>query len=327
VELIDHEVRSDLASGLLAEWWFITVETLLEVVGSERTLDLLRPHFVHGGRAASHVLCDRLGWHSKDLVTICRFLSYAHFLLRRDVGEIMVSGADEGLVIFRSCALEGQPVEGCVAVCYYLTQGAVEEMSPEYAGDLASLRKNGDPYCAKRARRRGSKDAPASDPSWTSYEGSYPEMTLEERNYFSCAYLGEIWLMGIRALIDGVGSKEACALLVPRMRAKGMAMGATWKERFDLGNDEEDAASLVDFFNTVLGQNGLPLRYDPSRPGKVIGECPFSESMPEVCVQMEAFYDGVCQAFAPGSRFRYTRMLSKGYDSCGWTIEGPEERK
>jgi len=321
LDLITLEERSDLASQLMAEWWIIAVETLVDSVGSERTLELLRPHFVHGGRASSHVIRDRLGWRDTDLKTMSTQLSFMHYLLRRNRGQILMRGDEEAMITFDECALEGQPVEGCVSLCYFTTLGTVEETNPRYEGDLPRLRKNGDPFCAKRVRLKGAPNIPESDPRWKSVEVEYPEMSLEERNYFSCAYLGESWLMGTRALIEAIGAKEAVTRSSQGMRTRGMTYGATWKIKLGLDDDASGAATLIDFFNTVLGQNGLPLRHDDSRPGKVIGECPFSGAMPEACAQVEAFFDGVCHEFQPELRFRYTRMLSKGQDSCGWVIE------
>lgn len=122
-----------------------------------------------------------------------------------------------------------------------------------YEGDLPLLRKNDDPFCAKRVRLRDAPSVPESDPMWRGVEVEYPEMNLEERNNFSCTYLGESWLMGTRALIEGVGVEAAVTRLTKGMRTRGRTYGTEWKTRLGLSDDASGAASLIDFFNTILG--------------------------------------------------------------------------
>jgi len=52
-----------------------------------------------------------------------------------------------------------------------------------------------------------------------------------------------------------------------------------------------------------------------------IVECPLSSAPPECCDQVEAFWNGMVQSFDPELRFAYERMMTKGDESCHWTIK------
>ncbi len=53
----------------------------------------------------------------------------------------------------------------------------------------------------------------------------------------------------------------------------------------------------------------------------MVVECPFSQAPPEVCIQYEAFFKGVCEAIDPEVEFVYDRMMSDGDPSCHWTLK------
>ncbi len=52
----------------------------------------------------------------------------------------------------------------------------------------------------------------------------------------------------------------------------------------------------------------------------MVFERPFSQAPPDVCLQYEAFFRGVCEAVDPDFEFAYDRMMSDGDETCHWVI-------
>jgi hypothetical protein len=53
---------------------------------------------------------------------------------------------------------------------------------------------------------------------------------------------------------------------------------------------------------------------------RTIEECPFKDAPAQVCSQLEAFFNGICEAIDPSYEFAYDRMMTKGDKTCHWMI-------
>jgi hypothetical protein len=53
---------------------------------------------------------------------------------------------------------------------------------------------------------------------------------------------------------------------------------------------------------------------------KEIKECPLKNGLPEQCKHLEGVFAGVCEAIDPDYEFTYDRMMTKGDQSCHWTV-------
>ena len=76
----------------------------------------------------------------------------------------------------------------------------------------------------------------------------------------------------------------------------------------------------LDFLSLLQGQTGTPAIFTGSVLEREIAECPYKGSPPEVCKQLEAISNGVCEAINPDYEFAYDRMMSEGDIVCHWVV-------
>lgn len=305
--------KSDLTAQLLGSWWAIAIDALVETAGSDRALEALRPHYIHSGRAAFLFMSKRMKWDARSMEDTCKFLALAHSLLKKGVDHAMVRGEEECLVRFSSCPFAQGPRESCMAVCYHLLLGVGEQLGPDFEVEMPKMMKNGDLACIKWVSRKGIE--PSTDPTdWKEVDFQPRDMTQEERDWFFRAYMGEMWIMVLRAFSDLYGKEMTLQALVPRMRAEGLSFGA----RMRSDGREGDSTEAIMAVAKALGQS-ISVRKDENDTQLLVSECPLSGSL-EACFLYEAFLDGLCAALQEGSGFSYSHRMAEGDGVCAGIV-------
>jgi hypothetical protein len=301
------EPNDELTAELLGSWWALSLDALIESAGPERTLAAFRPHIINSSHAGFLFICKRMGWKTDNIEDIGRSLALMHTFFGRGVDRSLARDDQECLIRFSSCPFSQGPRESCMAICYYALIGVGELIGPGYAVDMPKMMKNGDPVCVKWVRRVDA--TPSSDPSeWRDVEYGLQTLSKEERDWFFRAYMGEMWMLAIRAFNDLYGKEGTLKALAPRMRADGMSLGTRFSHN-NKGLGPEEAVKMV---MSSLRQK-VADRDDGG--GLEVTECPFS-SQPEVCSLLEAFLDGLCDALRPGSGYCITQKMTDGAASC-----------
>jgi hypothetical protein len=302
-----EEPRNELTAELLGSWWALSIEALIESAGSEKALAAIRPHMTASARAGFLIMSRRMGWDLDRMDDICRNLALVHSLFGKDVDRALVRGDEECMIRFSSCPFSQGPRETCMALCYFLLLGTGDLLGDGFIVEMPRMMKNGDAVCIKWVRRRDT--APSSDPSeWRDVDYRLQELPPEERDWFFRAYIGEMWMITLRAFNDLYGREGTWHSLAPRMRAEGLSLGAHLAmERPDL--EPKDAVLMV---MRSLNQSASMKDYGG---GLEVTECPFS-GQPEVCSLLEAFLDGLCDALRPGFGFCTTQKMTDGATSC-----------
>ena len=146
------------------------------------------------------------------------------------------------------------------------------------------------------------------------------QFSREELMAFRMQYVGESWVFTTRAFMDTIGIKAALEKLRMYMRHSGLTYGIRLAEEF------ENVPRGLKFLGEVIGSiNDHHLRKGERTSSEneieqVVVECPFSQAPPEVCIQYEAFFKGVCEAIDPEIEFENDRMMSDGDSSCHWAL-------
>lgn len=303
--------NNELTAELLGEWWALSIDALIESAGSEKALAAIKPHMTASAHAGFLLMSRRMGWNLTMMEDVCKNLALVHTLFGKDIDRALTRGDEECMIRFSSCPFSHGPKETCMALCYFLLIGSGELLGPDYVVEMPRMMKNGDVVCIKWVRRK--EATPSSDPSeWRDVDYRLYDIPPEERDWYFRAYIGEMWMIIIRAFTDLHGKEGTLQVLAPRMRVQGMSLG-TRLSKEEPGLEAEDAVLMV--------MKALRQEVNVKNDGHSleITECPFS-SQPEACALLEAFLDGMCDVLRPGSGYSYARKMTDGDVSCWSTV-------
>jgi hypothetical protein len=306
-----EEEKKALTVGLFREWWIASTKALVESVGSEEALRHLKPYFVNAGRAGAYHIKRLTGLPTDDAGSIMVvWIGIAHFQMSNAKVTVKASSKDYAIAEMTDCAINGACPEACYCWCLFVNDGGIY-LNPDYETELIKCIPWGDSYCCIKASKKGitSIDNP-------SIIVPIPEISAKLANFLSHAYVGENWVNASRAFIDAVGSERASEVLCTKMRSAGHAVGENLVSKYDFVLDKPGV--VVHSLN-ILHQKRESYSLNGSSQGEVT-ECPFSEAPLEICLQYEAFFNGICEVIDPSYEFAYDRMMTKGDKTCHWTI-------
>jgi hypothetical protein len=317
LRLSDKE-EEELSIGLFRDWWIAAIQTMVDEVGSETSLRFLKPYHVNSGRAAAHQIQSIMGYRPTNPgEAMALWNGFVDWIITGGIHRIWTDGKDTAIAEATDCELFKKYgcKEPCILVCRYGGEEGGAELIPGFVLEHTSSEGLGDDKCRWMMTRKGMEPAlnciiPVDIPS----------TSKELLSYLLLAYFGECWVIVTRAFIDSSGPEKAGEKLTSRARQSGLFVGSRLKKLMEL--ERLDAPSAV---RIVLGLESLhqmkcaiELGNDFSQGS--INECPFSDSPIEICVQYEAFFNGVFAAISPGFEFTYDRMMTKGDKTCHWTI-------
>ncbi len=147
-----------------------------------------------------------------------------------------------------------------------------------------------------------------SPSEWWGVDYHLYDLSPEERDWFFRAYIGEMWMITIRAFNDLYGKEGTLRALAPRMRADGMSLGAHLSMEHP-GLEPKDAVLMV---MRCLRQKVSD--WDDGG-GFEVNKWTFS-SQPDVCALLEAFLDGLCDALRAGSGYYIMQKMTDDASSC-----------
>jgi len=307
------EQENGLTAQLLGTWWAVAFDALIEAAGSERALEAIKPHMRNAGAGGTFFIKRRMGWEKETIENACMTLALAHTFFGRSVDHAMAREDAECLIRISDCPFSHGPKETCIGLCYHALQGMGPAFGRDMEVDMPKMMKSGDQFCIKYVKRAGVVSN--LDPTeWREVGFHLEDLSREEREWFFMSYMGEMWMIVLRAFNDLFGEEETMNALVPRMRAQGLLLSAQLRmERADMLPGDAVVAVVK-----AMGQT-----FVMTRQGDVslllIEECPLSGSR-EACYLYEAFLDGVCNGLKGDSGFSYQHRMTEGHDVCRATI-------
>lgn len=325
---LSEEEKKELSIGLLREWWVTATQALVDTAGSETALRYLKPHFIHAGRASVDLFSSLTGIAGPKNIKNAQ----------GNIGATMFDGiwgpgyiADDGSFIGElfDCATKGSCKEACIAQCSYDACN-MEELDPSYEMSLTRSLSWGNKSCQWLVAKKGKMPQvkPTEEFLTPPHLMIKPEFLPSEemKNFMAHAYLGELWVMTTKAFVEQAGSEKALERLRFYMRHSGMSLGIRLADRLNAHQRKVD--SVVDLVSLIqdLHQRKGEVRRETDYTEYEIKECPFSGSPPEICLQYQSFFNGICEAIDPSYEFAYDRMITKGDKTCHWTIRKKGEQ-
>jgi hypothetical protein len=315
--------RRELSIGLIREWFLSATRLLVDDVGSEEALSHLKPYFINTGMAGAHNIPSFHGMDFEEGTANLQVIPHMWPMVTNGRLSNIFLAEDRSMIYeISGCGTEGRSKEACICVCQYtLNAGVGETRGWELILDKSLS--YGDPICHLLVNAIGNIPMVAPIDSYKIPQNEIPPIQAESVwEFLALSYIGEAWSNATRALIDCVGSERMMAELGPRMRK--MSISITKRFRGDSvpnGESEQAIISLIDQIQKLHQRKG-----SISKMEGTLSDCPFSSSPPEICLQYEAFFNGICEAIDPDYEFTYDCMMTKGDKTCHWTIRKKGEQ-
>jgi hypothetical protein len=140
------------------------------------------------------------------------------------------------------------------------------------------------------------------------------------RKYLAIAYVGEFWAMATRAILDSPLKEEAMKSLFHRLQLLGSSIGLQIKRGTSDGSSIKTINRTVQLISD-LHRRTSQMNINGNLIECTISDCPFAGTgVMDICLQYQAFFNGICEAIDPCYEFAYDRMMTKGDKTCHWTI-------
>lgn len=317
---LSEEEKKELSIRLLREWWIGSTNALVETVGSESALQHLKPHFMNAGRAGQSGYLQLVGLPPDDV--LAAFSGMAEPLaamLDADGDRIWIGGDGSLMWELLGCRIKGTCKEACLAFCDY----CLSEAHPPLEGHLLESRVSGDASCVWIWHPEGRPPRVERTERFLMVEEDReryrPDKALQE--YLGLAWMGEFWVITTRAFVECVGSEQATDQLISLMGRSGRSLGISLTRlMFSTESDVDRMARIIELIQSLHHIKCRLVQNNKTEDGYV-DECPFSGSPSEICLQYEAFFNGICEAIDPTYEFAYDKMMTKGDKTCHWVIK------
>jgi len=315
IQIIDFtpEDKRELSFGLLREWWINSTLILADNIGSDEAISHLRPYADNAAVASAINVKKLTGLPTGNAAELLGLWNgVVHDLMVHGKRHLWSCGPDLAFAEITNCTVGKR----CWEICQWIdVMGAARgsyELNPEFETELVKCIWWGDDSCTFRTAKSGTDLSlpPLADIP-------IPEEPPEVLEFLEHAYLGELWVIVTRAFIDATDGEKASSQLEEGMRESGREIGEKYRERLlatgsDIGNFIHSLNALHDKKESCSFDGGIP--------NGEVSECPFSNSVPEICHEYEAFFNGICEAADPSCEFKYSRMMTKGDKTCHWTL-------
>jgi hypothetical protein len=310
------ERLAEISNGLLWEWWTTSTQAIVDAVGTEMALKALRPYYLNANNAAAQISTSYFTELAKDPDFMVKMIVFAMETWFGSESKIQVS--DDLLILdIYNCRTKGECKELCQMTCKELMDNQAQNMNPEAFAVLEKSLSKGDDSCRILI---GTKEGLLGRDSKKFREVDRANINNWEFRSFQIQYLSESWVFTTRAAIDVLGAQAAREKLCAYLRRSGLSYGISALRVFEGKPKETIIKDSIRFINGIHLKKGKTRSYDVTLEEEV-QECPFSQAPQEVCLQYEAFFNGVCDAIDPEYEFRYHHMMTDGDESCNWILK------
>jgi predicted ArsR family transcriptional regulator len=130
------------------------------------------------------------------------------------------------------------------------------------------------------------------------------------------------WLAAVGTMAHVMGSENAMKAYGPVIASIGRQSTEELNKKFNITSRDAIAlASLVNFWEGMMGIEGRIDEATPDRVVKVITACPLSKAPVEACQSLTCACQGMADVLSPDYRFHATHFMTKGDKYCRWVVE------
>jgi len=301
---------------LLMDWFVSTVQALIDASGSSIALERMKQYGRHHGIAGGLIFRKNMGVTGSDAIAIATAMQTANMAFGVGIENFKAS-SELAVANVTSCLYEGCPMEACEALCHTAGKGWCEGFSSEFDFDVPYALPRGDSHCLWVIRRKSRIYTPRDLGVENLAPIPKPSISKEDCQFWTAAVLGERWVISTKAFVDFSGSRTALGMLKPYFRQSGLSFGINYSKRLNIdGNDARAISRILDWMNSCMGQTGSTIWSSVDEVEKVMTYCPFSGSPSEICSELEAFTNGICEAINPEYELTHTKAMCRGDETC-----------
>jgi hypothetical protein len=300
-----------------------TFQALVETVGSEATIKLLRPYFEMSGKAFALNLGD---WTKGDDVylKLAKNFVIGWAPLGVDCKSFRIVKG-EAFFEREECPFLGTLPEICECYCNIIGKSSADQIDPDIGLEMSRGTGRDNPLCKWRFfHTAGPLQSELSDRD-LDIESIKSQIPEEEWRWRSHHYTGGVWYMVTYAMVESLGSEVMLDSLSSHMRRNGSSFGLRIKKYQGIeGRDVGSIARALETFSKTLMQKQTVRSTDPEELEVEVEDCMWSiagYATPEHCQLVESINDGICKSINPEYEFRYASMKTKGADRCVWKVK------
>lgn len=298
---------------LLCQWLEGAQQALLDSVGFDDAVRLLRPHATNAGAAGAQFAMTRLGIEGYDVKNLLTTFKFTHLAMGREDSRIRVCELG-GYIDFFSCPFENCSHLNCVFLCDMGGKGGGDLVGPEYEWHLDKSMYDGDEFCRKGLVRKGHSFEEMRREDMRIIEPPPFPVSEEELAWFSRAYYGEFWTIFIRCLIEVADGPGAIELMKPHMKQSGLAFALESREA--LGLNADDPKTLKEIFSLLFDLLAIKAKWSETESMWTIVECPFSNAEPEIGEQLRIFMNAMVEGFDHRIHLDCEKRMCGGESCC-----------
>jgi len=145
--------------------WTLLLKSMLDEIGTEMTMNALRPKFNEIGREFANRFIEEYRIDFENLGSVADGLSSFHSSFLKK-GRFKRS-SDSFSIVTEECPFSGEPSEVCQLFQYFY-DGLLEKMNPDFSMQCSGMMTKGDKTChwliRKKGKTDGKDDAVPEDP-------------------------------------------------------------------------------------------------------------------------------------------------------------------
>jgi hypothetical protein len=297
-----------------------TFQAIIETIGSQRMMMILRPYFEVSGKAFFLNLSD---WTKGDDVhlKLAKTMTIGQTPMGQECKSFRVL---EGEAFFESegCPFINTVPEICECYCTIFTEAFIKQIDPDlcvesFPGSSYDHRCRWRFYYKDRALMSGFFNKEID------VEKIRCQISDEELEWRAHHYIGGVWEMVTQALVEDLGIELIHAPLESYMRRNGYSYGLRIKRYLGIeGRDKESLVVALEAFGRSICQTHMIESSEGDDVRVIVDQCPFRCDLvtPEHCRLIEMINQGICTAINPEFSFKYESMTTLGEKDCIWSL-------
>ncbi len=320
---ISKEEARALANQIFGEWLLLTMTALVDAVGQERAVEVLRPYWyssaievVQGGGSLIDIPDDS-----------AMYLALVFKIGNAQTGSPCdVEITERGIVNthFRCFSTSFKSPSVWCHLHEISHKAHCEAIDPEYDFHFTQTIPGGHTYCKGIAQR---KSVPLD--RWEDC-GAVKAVMLDPKptdivRKFQTKIVRGVWIMVVEGFMDAVGEDLSMDALQPLMIENGASWGLRFVDMIGVERHEIGLAKLLEVINTIVQIDG-ETTVRAGRVDEQILSCPFRDSSGAICRLFHSFIEGLSFSLEPDMMFtRKQKCPSQPF--CHWTFKRASDEK
>jgi hypothetical protein len=312
----NYDSRNQLAFDVLAEFGIATSHAIANIMGEEQEEALVKTEMHHAGLAMALNIRNRMELEGQDPLFVMYAANWANSIMGMDQKAEMTGIGCR--VVVKSCPLSRASGALCCHI-QYCPQAFQEIFAPGFISLNPKRLSRGDDKCVIICAKEGvDPDQVLSAPCI--YESLPPPLDPEERAQWNHSYMGSMWTLLLKSMLDELGSEITMNTLRPKFREIGSKFSDKFKEEYRIAIKDPDSVvdGLSSFHSSFLKKGRLMRSSDGI--SIITDVCPFSGEPLEVCQLFQSFYDGLLERTDPEVIMLCSEMMTRGDSACHWAV-------